>query len=119
MIHKVSKTFLGSGTNNIGSNIRGYLLAVKVVADSAVTDNFDVTLTGATSGIPMLLDITVTKNTTTWWHPRVLATNSGSGAAATDAFVEIPICDEPIQCVTANAGATGEITVTAFYDTEQ
>ena len=119
MIHTVSKTFTGNGTNNIGSRLRGRILSVKAVADSAVTNNWDLTLTGATTGIPILVDATVANNATTWWHPRQLAANGADGTAATDAFVEIPVMDEPIQCVSANAGTTGEITITIIYDTEQ
>ena len=119
MIHTVSKSFVGNGTNNIGSNIRGLILSVKTVADSSVTNNWDIALTGATTGIPILIDAAIANNATEWFHPRALASKVADGSAATDAFVEIPIADEPIQCVTTNAGTTGTITVTVIYDTEQ
>ena len=119
MIHSASVTFVGNGTNNLGSKIRGRVLAVKAVADSAVTNNWDLTLTGANTGIPILVDESVANNATTWWHPRQLATKGVDGTAATDAFVEIPVANEPIQCVSANAGTTGTITVTVIFDTEQ
>ena len=117
MIQTISKTFTGNGTNTIGSNIHGRILAVKAVADSNVTNSWDLTLTGATTGIPILVDATVSNNATTWWHPRQLATDGADGSAATDAFVEIPIANEAITCVSANAGTTGEITVTVIYNT--
>lgn len=117
MIHKiVSETFTGNGTNYIGTKIRGKILAVKVVADNSVTDNFDITLTGETTAIPILVDATVTKNTTTWWHVRQLTANGADGGSATDAWSKIPIVGERIKCVTANAGTTGEITVSVICE---
>lgn len=119
MLQEVSLTFVGNGTNYIGSRIRGRILAVKAVADSNVTDLWDLTLTGERTGIPILLDETVANNATTWWHPRALVAKGADGAAATDAFTCIPVVNERIKCVSANAGATGSITVTVIYDSEQ
>jgi len=118
MLQTVSKSFVGNGTNTIGSRLRGRILAVKVVADNAVTNNFDITLTGSVTGIPILLDASVANNATTWFHPRSLVAKEADGAAATDAFVEIPVVNEAITCLTANAGTTGTITVTVIYDSE-
>ncbi len=118
MIQSTSITFTGNGTNYIGTTLRGRILAVKVVADSSVTNSFDLTLTGETTGMPILVDTTVANNTTTWFHPRAFATQNTDGADSTDAFVEIPVFKERIKCVTANAGTTGEITVTVLYDYE-
>ncbi len=117
MIHSVSKTFTGNGTNDIGSNIRGKILAVKTVADSSVTNNWDIALTGATTGIPILIDAAIANNATEWFHPRAFASQNTDGANATDAFVQIPVVNEPIQCVTTNAGTTGIITITVIYET--
>jgi hypothetical protein len=119
MIHSVSKTTTGNSTGNIGSNIRGKILAVKLVADANVTDNWDIALTGANTGIPILTDAAVGTNATEWFHPRALASKVADGSAATDAFVEIPVVDEPIAFAITNAGTTGIITVTVIYDTEQ
>lgn len=119
MIHSVSKTFVGNGTNNIGTRLRGKILAVSVTSDSNVTNAFDMTLTGGVTGIPILTETTIANNSTVWWHPRELASKQSDGSAATDAFVQIPVLNEPIQCVTANAGTTGTITVTVIYDAER
>lgn len=118
LLQTVSKTFTGNGTNYIGSVLRGNIRAVKVVADASVTASFDLTLTGNVTGIPILIDLTATANATTWYYPRQLATNGATGDSATDAFVPIPVVEEPIKCVTANAGATGEITVLVIYEAE-
>lgn len=118
MLQTVSKTFVGNGTNPIGSRIRGRILAVKAVSDSNVTNNWDMTLSGSVTGIPILTETTIANNDTVWWHPRALAAKQADGAAATDAFVEIPVVNEAITCLTANAGTTGTITVTVIYDSE-
>ena len=118
MIQSVSIGFTTNGTVYLGTRIRGRILAVKVVADNALSDNFDITLTGETSAIPILVDATVTKNTTTWWHPRAFASQNTDGADATDAFVQIPIYNERISAVFANAG-TGVGTITVYYDSDE
>lgn len=118
MLQTVSETFTGNGTNYIGTRLRGKILAVKAVADANVTDNWDLTLTGETTGIPILVDATVATNATTWWHVRELIAKGSDGSAATDAFACIPVVNERIKCVTANAGTTGVITVTIIYDAD-
>jgi hypothetical protein len=117
MIQSVSKQFVGNGTYTIGSRLRGRILAVKAVSDSDVTNAWDIALTGAETGIPILTDTSVANNDTVWWHPRALVAKQADGAAATDAFVEIPVVNEAITCVIANAGTTGIGTVTVIYDT--
>lgn len=119
MIHSVSKSFTGNSVGDIGSRIRGRVLAVKTVADSSVTNNWDIALTGGDTGIPILTDTAIANNATEWFHPRALASKVADGSAATDAFVEIPLADEPVSCTITNAGTTGIITVTVLYDTEQ
>ncbi|HUS40085.1 MAG TPA: hypothetical protein VMX74_11570 [Pirellulales bacterium] len=116
MISEVSLTFVGNGTNTIGSRLRGRIHAVKVVADSSVTNSFDITLSGATTEVPILLDESVSNNTTTWFYPRAFPNQNTDGAAETDATESIYVLNEAITCVTANAGTTGTIVVTVFYE---
>ncbi len=118
MIQSVTKTRTGNGTMYLGSRLRGRILAVKVVA-GAVTASSDLTITGETTGIPILIDLTVTASTTSWYHPRAFATQNTDGAAATDAFVEIPVLNERIKCVIANAGTTYDVAVTVTYDSDE
>lgn len=119
MLQTVSLTFTGNGTDYIGSRLRGKILAVKAVADANVTNSWDLTLSGETTGIPILVDASVSNNATTWWHVRQLAANGADGSAATDAFECIPVVNERITCVAANAGTTGVITVTVIYDADE
>lgn len=120
MIHSISKSFVGNqAAGQIGFKLRGRILAVKTVADSNVTNNWDIALSGGVTGIPILTDADVANNATVWWHPRALVAKHTDGTAATDAFAEIPVVDEPITCVITNAGTTGAITVTVLYDTDE
>ena len=112
----VSLTFVGNGTNTIGSRLLGRIHAVKVVADSNVTNAFDITLSGTTTEVPILVDESITNNTTTWFYPRAFPNQNTDGAAEADATEAIYVVNESITCVTANAGATGVITVTVFYE---
>ena len=114
MIHSVSIGFTTSETVYLGSRIRGRIQAVKVVADSSLTNSFDLTLTGETSGVPILTDTTVSSNATTWWYPRALAADSSDGSASTDAFWDICVYEERIKAVIANAG-TGVGTITVYF----
>jgi hypothetical protein len=118
MISSVSLTFVGNGTNTIGSRLRGWIRSVKVVADAAVTNSFDLTLSGATTGVPILLDESVANNATTWFYPRAFPNQATDGAVEADATIDIFVMDEAITCVTALAGALGTITVTVFYEEE-
>ena len=117
MIQSVSAVVTPNATTQIGSRIRGRILAVKVVSDAAATTAFDMTLTGNTTGIPILTDITIANNVTVWWHPRALASVHTSGADSAITEVQIPVFNESIKCVIANTAA-GVITVTVIYDSE-
>jgi hypothetical protein len=117
VIKEFSVGFTTNGTVYLGSQLRGRILAVKVVADNSLTDSFDIALTGETTGVPILTDASVAKNATTWWYPRAFASQNTDGVDATDAFVEIWVFNERISAVIANAG-TGVGTITVYYDSE-
>ena len=118
MIFSVAATVTPNGTTQIGSRLRGRILAVKVTSDSVATTGFDITLTGNTTGIPILTDTSVANNSTVWWHPRALASVHTSGADSAITEVMIPVFKESIQCVIANTAA-GTITVTVIYDSDE
>ena len=115
----VSNSRTGNGTMYLGTRLRGRIRAVKVVADSNISDNFDLDLTGETTEIVILSHDAITKNTTTWFFPRRLASDAADESTSTDHYVEIPIVTERIKCVAANAGTTGTITVTVIYDADE
>lgn len=118
MIQSVSVAFSGDATYYLGTRLRGRILAVKVVADSTGSDDFDMTLTGETTGIPILIDLTTKETATTWYHPRALATVHSTGAVSAIVAVEIPVLNERIKCVIANTGGAKLGTVTVIYDSE-
>jgi hypothetical protein len=92
------------------------VLAIK--SDAALNAAYTVAITGATTGIPILAAAAVSHNSVTWFHPRVLASKNTTGAAATDALVEIPVFNERIKVVTSVA-ATGTVTFTLIYDSDE
>jgi len=116
MIQSVNVTITGAGTGYLGSRLRGRILAIK--SDAALNAAYTVAITGATSEIPILAASTVSHNSVTWFHPRAFASQNTDGAAATDAFVKIPVLNEQIKVVTSVA-ATGTVTFTLYYDSDE
>lgn len=116
MIQSASVTITGAGTGYIGSRLRGRILAIK--SDAALNAAYTVAITGETSGIPILAAAAVSHNSVTWFHPRVLASDNTDGAAATDFCVEIPVLNERVKIITTEA-ATGTVTFTLFYDSDE
>ena len=114
MIQSVTTTITGADTGYLGSRIHGKVLAIKCVANTNA--NLTLTITGETSAIPILTVAGVTKNATTWFHPRAFASQNTDGGAATDAFVEIPVINEKIKAVVSVA-ATGTTALTVYYET--
>ena len=117
MIQSVSNTITGNGTMYIGSRLRGRIIAVKIVA-GAVTDNYDMALTGETTGIAIFTHDNLTLSTTEWFYPRRLADDQADESVSADFYVQIPVLNERIKCVVANAGTTKDIAVTVIYDSE-
>lgn len=117
MIQSANNNRAGNGTMYVGTRLRGRILAIKVVA-GAVTASFDLTITGETTGIPILADLTATESATTWYYPRALVTVHTTGAVSAIAVAEIPVFNERIKCVIANAGTTKDVAVTVIYDSE-
>jgi len=101
----------------IGSRLRGRILAIKIVA-GAVTDNYDMVLTGETTGIAIFTHANLTLSTTEWFYPRRLADDQADASISTDCYVEIPVFNERIKCVITNAGTAKDVAVTVIYDSE-
>ena len=116
MIQSVTVTITGAATDYLGSRIRGRILAIK--SDAALNAAYTVAITGETSGIPILAAAAVSHNSVTWFHPRVLANHNDDGAVATDVCVEVPVLNERIKVVTSVA-ATGTVTFTIYYDSDE
>ena len=115
MIQSTTVTITGAATGYLGTRLRGRVLAIK--SDAALNAAYTVAITGETTEIPILVAAAVSHNSVTWFHPRAYASQNTDGAAATDAFVEIPILNERIKVVTSVA-ATGTVDITVIYDSE-
>jgi hypothetical protein len=118
MIQSVSNSRTGNGTMYIGSRLRGRILALKIVA-GAVTDNYDMVLTGETTEMPIFTHANLTLSTTEWYFPRRLASDHADESTSADCYVEIPVLNERIKCVISAAGTDEDVTVTVFYDSEE
>jgi len=118
MIQAATNSRTGNGTFYLGTRLRGRVLAIKVVA-GAVTASFDLTLTGKTTGIPILVDLSATESATTWYYPRALVSVHTTGDVSAIAVAEIPVFNERIKCVIANAGTTADVAVTVIYDSDE
>ena len=115
MIQSVSVTITGAATGYLGSRLRGRILAIK--SDAALNAAYTVAITGETSGIPILAAAAVSHNSVTWFHPRALVSVHTTGAVSAIAVTEIPVLNEQIKVVTSVA-ATGTVTFTLYYDSE-
>lgn len=115
MIQSASVAITGGSTGYIGSRILGRVLAIK--CDGAANAAYTIVITGETSAIPVLTAAAVTKDAVVWFHPRAFASKNTDGVAATDAFVAIPLFNERLKIVTSVA-ASGTITFTLFYETD-
>jgi RecB family endonuclease NucS len=113
MLHKVSNSRTGNGTFYVGTNLRGRIHAVKVEADSDATDEWDLTMTGNETEVPIMAETTIDNNATSWFYPRVMAIANEAGSAFMGA--DIYAYDESLKCVVAGTAA-GVITVTVFYE---
>ena len=116
MIQSISGTITGNGTITLGSVLRGKVHAVKVVADAEGAEDFTVTMTGATTGVPILVDVTTKENTTTWYYPRALVTVHTTGDVSAIAVADIHVLKEAISCVLSD-NASKTVTVTVYVDT--
>ena len=119
MLHKTSVDITtdssGDATVYLGSNIRGYLVALKyTIGDIATTG--DLTITGETSGTPILTVANATSDA--YWYPRAPANKVADNSAITDSAELIPIVRERIKVVVAQGGATKSGSIEAIYETD-
>lgn len=116
MIQSVSVTITGADTGYLGTRLRGRVLAIK--SDAALNAAYTVAITGETSGIPILAAAAVSHNSVTWFHPRAIPNKNTDGTAFTNVAALIPVLNERVKVVTSVA-ATGTVTLTLYYDSEE
>jgi len=103
----------GAATVYFGHAITGRVLAIKYEPGASGLDTgADLTLTGETSGVPILVKANA-GTSTVWFYPRVFPNSNVDGAAGTDAFEDIRVFAERIKLVVAQGGdtKTGAMTI--------
>jgi len=120
MLHKTSVDITtdssGDATVYLGSAIRGHLVALKYAPGTIATGG-DLTITGETSGTP-ILTVTNAGTSNAFWYPRAPANKVADNSAITDSAELIPIVRERIKVVVAQGGATKSGSIEAIYETD-
>lgn len=107
----------GSATVYLGTNIRGYLVAL-IYRPGTMDTGADLTVTGETSGIPILTKTNLGTGNS-FLYPRGVPTNPATGALGTNPASEaIPILNERIKVVVAQGGNALSGSIEAIYDAE-
>lgn len=90
---------------SINAGLNGFLVILKYTPGTIAT-GADLTITGESSGIP-ILTITNAGTSIVFWYPRALLNAVADGAAATNLSEFIPIKNERIKVVVAQGGNGG------------
>jgi hypothetical protein len=100
--------------------ISGRIVAIKYVPGgvSGLATGADLTLTGETTGVPVLIKANAAQSTV-WYYPGVIPNLNTSGAAFTDVAADIFVVKERIKLVVAQGGntLTGSMTIYVEEDT--
>jgi len=92
-------------THSINRKLNGFLVLLKYTPGTLAT-GADLTITGETSGIPILTKANAgTSNV--FYYPRALLNEVADGAAGSSGSEFIPIKDERIKIVVAQGGNAG------------
>lgn len=117
--YDVAITTDGSGGATVYSpyGVTGRIHAIKFDCAN-LANNFDVAVTGETSGVPILVDATVAGTAVDWYYPRALPSKNTDGEDFANCTADIHVVDERIKTVITNgdAGAAVTGTVTFFVD---
>ena len=97
---------------SINAGLNGFLVALKYTPGTLAT-GADLTITGETSGIP-IMTIANAGTSTVFYYPRALLNAVADGAAASSPSEFIPIRDERIKVVVAQGGAAGAGSIQAI-----
>jgi len=91
----------------------GFLVVLKYTPGTIAT-GADLTITGETSGIPILTKVDA-GTSIVFWYPRALLNAVADGAASTNPSEFIPIKDERIKVVIAQGGNAGAGSIEAIF----
>jgi hypothetical protein len=116
MLHKVPATITtaadGSATVQIGSKLRGLLVAL-VYTPGDIATGADLTITANTTGIA-ILTVTNAGTSKVAWFPRALAHEVADASAASSGSESIPLVEESIKVVVAQGGNAKTGTIEAI-----
>jgi hypothetical protein len=103
-------------THGINSRPQGFVLVV-IYRPGTIDAGADLTITGETSGMPILA-VTDVGASDKFFYPRALMNEVATGAAGTSGTELIPISDERIKVVVAQGGnvKTGSIEAILLAD---
>ena len=106
----VGAAVAGTFTAYAGKAIRGRIHAIKFEIGT-LTNTVDLTITGETSGVPILVDSPAADE---WFYPKVLVNKSSDGSQGTDAFQDIHVFAERIK-IAGVQGGTDKVGTITFY----
>lgn len=98
--------------HGINRKPNGFLVLLKYTPGTIAT-GADLTITGESSGIP-ILTITDAGTSVVFWYPRALLNAVADGAASANPSEFIPIKDERIKVVVAQGGNGGAGSIEAW-----
>lgn len=104
----------GAATVNLGSRIRGRIIAIKYVPGTIDT-GATLTFTGSESGVPVLTKASA-GTSTVWYYPMAAANKVADGSASTISESEVWLYQEALNLVVASGGDTKSGTVTLWVD---
>jgi hypothetical protein len=106
----------GKATVYLGEKLTGRIHAFKY-APGTIAAIADLTITGETSGVPILTKANA-GSATVWFYPKVIPNNGSDGSAFTDVATDIFVFTERIKVVVAQGGDLGFTgTITVYVDT--
>jgi len=99
-------------THGTSRKLNGFLVVLKYTPGTLAT-GADLTITGETSGIPILTKANA-GTSTVFYYPRALLNQVADGAAGASGTESIPIKDERIKVVVAQGGNAGAGSIEAI-----
>ena len=108
----------GTSTDYVGLKVTGKIWAIQYTfVDMAATVDF--TITGETTGLPVLTVADVAQADTAWF-PRIVPNKQTDASAFTNESGEPPrVCGERIKVATAGGGDTKQGTLTFYIEDDQ
>jgi hypothetical protein len=102
--------------NNANFGMNGFLVLLKYTPGTIAT-GADLTITGETSGIPIMTK-TDAGTSVVFWYPRALLNAVADGSASSNSSEFVPIKNERIKVVVAQGGNGGAGSIEAWVTSQ-